>query len=211
MSVSVKTIKNLPKPFLFTLGFTVISILGGAAIIFFLVLPLRSRSATLSAEAEALAQTLNTMKADIKTAPEQAKKTADVRKKRDHLLETGLLKPDQISNSMRMGAKSLMVPLADKTGFSLENVRELAAVLLRLPASIPGQLYARQPVEFMGRGSFDQIVRFIQETEETYPSTILSGVVILSQSQTPECHKAVITFEWPVKHEWLQAGPTGQK
>jgi hypothetical protein len=211
MSLSVKSIKNLPKPFLFSLGFTFLSVLGGAAIIFFLVLPLRSRSATLSTEAEELARTLNTMKADIKTAPQQAKKIEELRSKRDLMLNTGLLKPDPISNSMRMGAKSLMVPLAEKTGFSLDGVREHAAVLLRLPASIPEQLYARQPVEFVGRGSFDQIVRFIQETEETYPLTILSGLVILSQPQTPECHKAVITFEWPVKHEWLQAGPAGQK
>ena len=211
MSASFKSIKKLPKPFLFSLGFTFLSMLGGVALIVFLILPLRSRSATLSTEVEALTQTLNTMKADIKTAAEQAKKTAELRKNRDHILDTGLLKPDQISNSMRMGAKSLMVPLAEKTGFSLEGAREHIAVLLRLPSSIPEQLYARQPVEFVGRGSFDQIVRFIQETEETYPLTILSGLVILSQPQTPECHKAVITLEWPVKHEWLQSGPAGQK
>lgn len=211
MSVSVKSIKNLPRPYLLSLVFTFLSVLGGMALVFFLILPLRSRCVTLSTEVEALAGTLNTMKADVKTAAEQTKKTAELRKKRDHLLDTGLLKPDQISNSMRMGAKSLMVPLAEKTGFNLEGVRENSAVMLRLPASIPEQLYARQPVEFVGRGSFDQIVRFIQETEETYPLTILSGLVILSQPQTPECHKAVITFEWPVKHEWLQSGPAGQK
>jgi hypothetical protein len=212
MSASVKSIKNLPKPFLISLVFTFLSMLGGVALVFFLILPLRSRSATLTTEVEELTRTLNTMKADIKTASEQSKKTTELRIKRDHLLDIGLLKPDHISNSMRMGAKSLMAPLAEQTGFSLESVREHAAVLLRLPAvSIPEQLYARQPVELVGRGSFDQIVRFIQETEETYPLTILSGLVILSQPQTPECHKAVITFEWPVKHEWLQSGPAGQK
>jgi hypothetical protein len=211
MSASFKTIKKLPKPFLFSLAFTFLAILGGVALVVFFVLPLRSRSAALSTEVEALTQTLNTMKADIKTAAEQAKKTGELRRKRDFMLDIGLLKPDQISNSIRMGAKSLMVPLAEMTGFSLDGVREHAAVLLRLPSSIPEQLYARQPVEFVGRGSFDQIVCFIQETEKTYPLTILSGLVILSQPQTPECHKAVITFEWPVKHEWLQSGPAGQK
>lgn len=211
MSLSVESIKNLPKPFLFSMGFTLVSIVGGAAILFFLILPLRARSATVRAEVEALGKTLSTMRADIKTAAEQAKKTADLKTKRDQLVRTGTLKPDPISNSFRMGAKSLMAPVIERTGFSLENVREYAPVLLRLPATLPEQLYARQPVEFVGRGSFDQIMSFIRETEENYPLTILSGLVILSQPQTPECHKAVITFEWPVKHEWLQSGPVSQK
>jgi hypothetical protein len=34
--------------------------------------------------------------------------------------------------------------------------------------------------------------------------TILSGFVIVTQPQSPETHKAVITFEWPMKHEWVK-------
>jgi Tfp pilus assembly protein PilO len=95
-----------------------------------------------------------------------------------------------------------MMPLAMKAGFKLENVKELPSVLLRLPSPVPNQIYARQPVEFIGRGSFDQIMQFVQETETTHPLTILSGLVIITQPQSSESHKAVITFEWPAKHEW---------
>lgn len=211
MNLSVESIKNLPKPFLVSMGMTLVSILGGIAIVVFLILPLRARSGAAVGEVTELQRTLSVMKADIKTAEEQAKKTAQLREKRDALVKAGTLKPDPISNSMSMGARALMVPLASSTGFKLKDVKEKAAVLMRLPQVVPEQVYARQPVECVGTGTYDQIVRFIQETEDKYPLTILSGLVILSQPQTPECHKAVITFEWPVKQEWLPSGPAGQR
>jgi hypothetical protein len=211
MSLSVESIKNLPKPFLYSIALTALSVLGGIAVIVFLILPLRARSMTVSNEVKALASTLATMRADIKKADQQAKKTAQLREERDEWVKTGTLKPEQLSQSMRMGAKVLMTPVAQRTGFQLENMRELPSILLPLPSVVPEQIYARQPIEFIGRGSFDQIIAFVRETEEKYPLTILSGLVILSQPQTPECHRAVITFEWPVKHEWLPSGPAGQK
>jgi hypothetical protein len=209
MSLSFESIKELPKPFLYSVGLTVLSVLGGIAVIFFLIQPLRVRSVTVMKEVKSLASTLATMKADIKKAEQQAKKTVQARAERDEWVQTGTLKPEQLSQSMRMGAKALMTPVAQRTGFQIENMRELPTILLRLPSIVPEQLYARQPIEFVGRGSFNQIIAFVQETEEKYPLTILSGLVIISQPQTPECHRAVITFEWPVKHEWLPSGPAG--
>lgn len=211
MNVSIESIKNLPKPLLCSMAFTGLSVIGGIAVIVLLILPLRARSVTVRNEVNGLESTLATMKADIKKSDLQAKKTALLRAERDECVKTGTLKPDQLSHSMRLGAKSLMTPVIEKTGFILDSVKELPSILLRLPSVVPDQIYARQPIEFVGRGSFDQIIAFVQETEEKYPLTILSGLVILSQPQTPECHKAVITFEWPVKHEWLPSGPAGQK
>jgi hypothetical protein len=204
MSLSVESIKNLPKPTLYALIFTVASIAGSVAIVMLLLLPLRERSVTVHTEVAELQKTLSLMKADVKKADEDAEKNAELKATRDHFVNTGMLKPDPISNSLRMGAKSLMMPIAMKVGFKLENVKELPSVLLRLPSPIPGQLYARQPVEFIGRGSFDQIIQFVQETETAYPLTILSGLVIITQPQSSESHKAVITFEWPTKHEWAR-------
>ena len=211
MSLSVESIKNLPKAFLYSFALTVLSVLAGVAVIAFLILPLRTRSVAAANEVSALSSTLATMKADLKKADQQVNKTAQLRAELDEWVKTGMLKPEQLSQSMRMGAKVLMTPVARRTGFQLENMKELPPILLRLPSVVPEQIYARQPIEFVGRGSFDQIIAFVQETEEKYPLTILSGLVILSQPQTPECHRAVITFEWPVKHEWLPSGPAGQK
>jgi len=202
MSLSVESMKNLPKPTLYALVFTIASIAGSVALVFLIILPLRARSVTVKKEVGELQKTLSVMRADVKTADEEAEKTAELKAMRDHVENTGMLKPDPVSRSLRMGAKSLMMPLAVKVGFKLESVKDLPAVLLRLPTPIPSQIYARQPVEFVGRGSFDQIMQFIQETEATYPLTILSGLVIITQPQFPEIHKAVITFEWPMKHEW---------
>jgi hypothetical protein len=211
MSLSVDAIKKIPKPLLFTSAVTGISILGGIAVVAFLILPLRARSVTASTEVSQLESTLATMRADIKRSEEIKKQKALSKGELDQLVSTGTLKPEELSNSMRMGAKSLLTPLAQKTDFKLENVKEYPSILLRLPTPVPQDIYARQPIECVGQGSFHEIMCFIQETEKTYPLTILSGLVILSQPQTPECHKAVITFEWPVKHEWLQSGPAGQK
>ncbi|MEI7946804.1 MAG: hypothetical protein WCJ02_08905 [bacterium] len=211
MSLSIESIKNLPKPFLYSFALTALSVLGGVAVIVFLILPLRTRNVMMAKEVNVLASTLATMKADIKKADQQVKKTAQLRDELDEWNKTGMLKPEQLSQSMRMGAKVLMTPVARRTGFQLENMKELPSILLRLPSVVPEQIYARQPIEFVGRGSFDQIIAFVQETEEKYPLTILSSLVILSQPQTPECHRAVITFEWSVKHEWLPSGPAGQK
>jgi uncharacterized protein YqgV (UPF0045/DUF77 family) len=202
MSLSMESIKSLPKATLYSLVFTLLSIAGSVAIVFFLILPLRERSVTIRKEVAELQKTLKGMKADVKTAEEESTKTSELRASRDHLVTTGMLKPDPISKSLRMGAKSLMMPVAEKAEFKLETVKEIPSVLLRLPNPVPSQLYARQPMEFVGRGSFEQIMKFVQETEETYPLTILSSLVIVTQPQTPEIHKAVITFEWPTKHEW---------
>jgi cell division protein FtsL len=202
MSLSVESIKNLPKVTLYGLIFTVASIAGSVAIVVLLLLPLRERSVTVRKEVADLQKTLSQMKSDVKTADEEAEKTSELKTTRDHLVNTGMLKPDPVSNSLRMGAKSLMMPIAMKAGFKLENVKDLPAVLLRLPSPVSSQIYARQPVEFIGRGSFDQIIQFVQETETTYPLTILSSLVIITQPQSSESHKAVITFEWPAKHEW---------
>lgn len=211
MSLSVDSLKKISKPLLFSFAVTGISMLGGIAVIVLLILPVRARSVTVRSEVTALELTQAKMKADIKCMGEVSKRTALVRAELEQVVKTGILKPEELSNSMRMGAKSLLTPLAQKTDFKLENVKESSSILLRLPTPAPNTIYARQPIECIGQGSFLEIMSFIQETEETYPLTILSGLVILSQPQTPECHKAVITFEWPVKHEWLQSGPAGQK
>ena len=204
MSLSVESIKSLPKPTLYSLVSTVVTLAGCIAIIVLLILPLRESNTTVRKEVAELQKTLSVMKADLMKADEEAEKTAELTASLDYFVNTGMLKPDPISRSLRMGAKSLMMPLAEKVGFKLENVKELPSVLLRLPSPIPNQIYARQPVEFIGRGSFNQIMQFIQETETTYPLTILSGLVIVTQYQTPEIHKAVVTLEWPIKHEWLK-------
>lgn len=204
MSLSLESVKSLPKATLGALVFTLLSIAASAAIVFLFILPVRERSVKIRSEVAVLQKTLSGMKADVKTADDEAKKMSELKASRDHFVEAGMLKPDPISKSLRMGAKSLMMPVAEKATFKLDIVKEIPSVLLRLPNPAPTQLYARQPMEFVGRGSFDQILKFVQETEETYPLTILSSLVIVTQPQSPEIHKAVITFEWPTKHEWAK-------
>lgn len=209
MTLSIESIKNLPKTLLYSIAVTGVAVLSGIAVIVFLILPQRARSATALNEFGKLGSTLAAMKADIKKMAEKEKETIQLKTTRDELIKTGTIAP--YLGSLWMGAKSVMGPVAQRTGFKLEGVKDYLPILLRLPTPAPEEIYARQPIEFVGRGSFDQIIAFVRETEEKYPLTILSGLVILSEPQTPECHRAIITFEWPVKHEWLSSGPAGQK
>lgn len=209
MNLSVNKIKNLPKPFLLSIALTTGAVVAGIAMVFFIIRPMQASNVALQGQVTELERTVATMKADIKQAEQQAKKTAQLRAERDLIVTKGMVEP--YLGSLWMGAKSIMGPIAQRTGFKLESVKDHPSVLLRLPPVVPDQVYARQPIEFVGRGSYGQIVKFIQETEETYPLTILSNLDILSQVQTPETHRAVITFEWPVKQEWLQTGSAGQR
>ena len=110
-----------------------------------------------------------------------------------------------------MRGKMLLDPIAQQTGFRIDSVRELPPILLQLPKPPPEQLYYRQFIEFTGQGSYAQITAFIAQAEAANPLATLSGFLVLGQPQTPENHKAVITFEWPAKGEKAKPAAAAKK
>jgi len=178
---------------------TAVAIAAGCALFFLAVLPTRSRIRVIQAEIGSLNEAIAKMRSDIMTTEQQKTKTAAAAEKRDALIAAGVIDP--LLGSFAMRGKALLDPLAQETGFAIESVRELPLIPLQVPRPAPEQLYARQPVEFTGHGSYDQITAFIAQTETSQPLATLSGLLILSQTQTPETHTALITFEWPIRGE----------
>jgi Tfp pilus assembly protein PilO len=185
----------MQRSILITLGGLMIA----GAMVFFLVLPARARLQTLAAELNTLRDTLATVRADIAGTEQQRLKTAEVRSKHDALVRSGVLQP--LLNSFAMRGKSLLDPLAQQTGFAIANVKEDRFLRLQVPKQVPLHLYGRQMIEFSGQGAYTSIVNFIALAEERFPLCTLAGLKIISQNQTPETHKAFITFEWPAKGE----------
>lgn len=163
------------------------------------VLPSRKRVEVIRGEIAGLNDTINKMHAEIAGTEQQKIKAAAAAATLEKLTAGGVIEP--LLGSFAMRGKSLLTPLAQETGFVIDSVRELAPIPLQTPKPAPEQLYARQPIEFTGHGSYDQITAFITQVESTYSLTMLSSLLILSQPQTPETHKALITFEWPTKGE----------
>jgi len=206
MNNASEFIRDFSRPLVRSIIVTSIAAVAGVLILFLLILPLRSRSKGLSKEIETLNLTLSGMKSDIARAAEQELKTAQLKKERDAIFADGSLEP--LLGSLAMRAKSILGLIAQQTGFTIDSVKELPSILLRLPTPAAEQLYARQPIEFMGHGSFDEIIAFITETEQKHALVTLSGLVILSQPALPESHKAIITFEWLVKGDRPKATST---
>ncbi|HOE61090.1 MAG TPA: hypothetical protein P5125_08305 [Kiritimatiellia bacterium] len=194
-SIIHKIAPSMQRSILITLGGLMIA----GAMVFFLVLPARARLQTLAAELNTLRDTLATVRADIAGTEQQRLKTAEVRSKHDALVRSGVLQP--LLNSFAMRGKSLLDPLAQQTGFAIANVKEDRFLRLQVPKQVPLHLYGRQMIEFSGQGAYTSIVNFIALAEERFPLCTLAGLKIISQNQTPETHKAFITFEWPAKGE----------
>ncbi|NLG00617.1 MAG: hypothetical protein GX565_10760 [Lentisphaerae bacterium] len=199
MSEAPFALSKLSPPIRMALGVTGAALLAGVAFLVFGILPARQRIKALTAEIAQLGDTHATMKADIAGTRKQQAATEAAEAALQAVLDQGVLEP--LLGSFSMRGKSLLDPLAEKTGFTISDVKEERLIPLQVPAPPPQQLYARQLVEFTGYGAYTQIVAFVQAAEQTFPLAILSGLKIESQTQTPESHKATLTFEWPVKGE----------
>jgi len=170
-----------------------------AALVFFAIFPTRTRLKTLGTEIDSMNASLASMRKDIADTNRQKAKTAALAVERDAFIASGVIEP--LLGSFAMRGKSLLDPFAQESGFVIDTVKELPFIPLQVPSPAPIQLYGRQPVEISGHGSYTQITAFISCAERSLPLATLSSLLILGQPQTPETHKAIITFEWPAKGE----------
>jgi len=199
MSVDLSTLKNISPPLRNAILISVVSLLTGLAVIFLGVLPARARLYAARSEIAGLKITVSNVQSEVAGTTQQKAKTAAAAAERDAFIASGVIEP--LLGSFAMRGKSLLDPIAQQTGFTVNGVKELPFIPLQVPSPAPLQLYGRQPVEFTGQGSYTQITAFVSCTEAALPLVSLSSITILSQPQTPESHKAIITFEWPVKGE----------
>lgn len=199
MSDGLFSLKKLTPPIRLMLGATGAALAVALAVAYFGIWPAYQRLKGLRAETEQLDATYSRMQKDIAGIPQQRTQTDAAEAERDAWVRDGVIEP--LLGSYAMRGKSLLDPLANASGFAISAVKEDRFIPLQVPTPPPQQLHGRQLIECSGFGSYAQIVAFVQAAEQKFPFAILSGLRIESQSQTPERHKATITFEWPVAGE----------
>jgi hypothetical protein len=199
MSAGLPLLKSIPSSLRPALLLTAGLLVAGLALLLFGIMPARKRLHAVKAEVVRLGDTFTGMERDIAGTARQREKTAAVEAERDAFLASGVIEP--LLGSFAMRGKSLLDPLAQEAGFTINNVKEDRFIPLQVPQPPPEQLYGRQLIEFTGTGAYTQIVAFVSSAEQAFPLATLSGLRIESQQPTPERHKATITFEWPVKGE----------
>lgn len=199
MNIEIPYLKDLPLHLQQAILITCGSLVVCSVLLFFAVLPARTRLQALRTEIAGLNGTFEGMKKDISGTTQQQAKTAASIAAVEAFAASGVIEP--LLGSFAMRGKALIDPLAQKTGFTVTSARELPLIPLRAPSPAPEQLHGRQPIEFTGMGSYSQVTAFIALTEENLPLATLSSLLILSQPQSPEIHRAIITFEWPAKGE----------
>lgn len=209
MSVQIPSLREFPLATQRSLAFTLGGLVASGLIVFFAVFPQQKRMGVVAKEIENLNQTLARMRSEIATTESLKKQCALTKADLDKLLAEGVMEP--LLGSFAMRGKTLLDPVAQEAGFVIESVKELPMIPLQLPKEPPEQMYGRQPVEFTGQGSYQQIATFIAKAETAQPMLTLSSLAILSQQQTPEIHRAIISFEWPAKGEKRKPVPPPKK
>jgi Tfp pilus assembly protein PilO len=209
MSVQIPSLRDLPLATQRAIAFTLAGLAASALIVFFAVFPQQKRMRTVAKEIGDLNQTLARMRSEIAMTDSLKSQCALTKADLDKLLGAGVMEP--LLGSFAMRGKSLLDPLAQEAGFAIESVKELPMIPLQLPKDPAEQTYGRQPVEFTGQGSYQQIAAFISKAEAAQPMLVLSSLAILSQQQTPEIHRAIISFEWPAKGEKRKPAPPPKK
>jgi len=209
MSFSLDILKDRQNPHRLTVIISAAALIAALALVYFGILPTRARLAAAQQEIEQAKSRLATMQGDIAGTARQRQTTDSIRKAHQSLLDAGLITP--LLGSYAMRGKQLLDPLAHEAGFTVDSVKELPPQPIRLPEPPPEQLYARQPVEFTGRGAYTQIVAFVKLAEASLPLATLSSIKILAQPQTPEVHRALIAFEWLAVGEKRQPDTKAKK
>jgi len=209
MTLDMPFLKQLAPSMKRPLAFSASTLLATVVLLFVGILPERKTIHATDNNLQILNARLTQMRADIANADQQKRKTEEALAERDALIASGVIEP--LLGSFAMRGKTLLDPIAQRTGFHIENVRELPPIQLQLPKIHPEQTHCRQPIEFTGQGSYFQITDFITQTESNNPMATLSSLLILAMPNTPENHKAILTFEWPAKGEKAKAPSTKGK
>jgi Tfp pilus assembly protein PilO len=209
MTVDMQLLRKLTPSAQRSLSITLGALTACLLLIILAIRPGLTQNRQALEKSDLLNATLNQMLQDVASAETLKKQSAATEAQLEALIAQGVIEP--LLGSFAMRGKALLDPVAQETGFMIDSVKELAPLPLQRPKPPPRQTYVRQPVECTGQGSYAQIARFIARAEAAQPLLTLASLRILSQQQTPEIHRAIITFEWPAKGEKSAAVETPPK
>jgi hypothetical protein len=205
MNMALPSLRALTPSAQRALALTLGSVAASLLIVLAAVRPQQARLRTSALAIDALQLTESMMRTDIANTAKVKAHVAATNALLDTLHASGVLEP--LLGSFAMRGKTLLDPVALQTGFRIEGVRELPPLPLQLPQQPPEQVHMRQPIEFTGQGNYEQIASFIDLAEQQQRLAVLSSLLLQCQPQTPETHKAIITFEWPAKDEKAKPRP----
>ena len=173
--------------------------IGAVAVVLYMfcVEPCRSSLQKAKADLEGLQGKQAQMARDLKGAGQVKERLEAIKSQRQGYLD-GLLNP--LLESYAMRAKSLLDPLAEDVGLTVNDYSELPVRRLPLPKPQAPQLYARKPIRMTCTGSYARIVSFIMRVEEKLPLVSLEAFSLKTQKD-PDNQAATIVLEWPIKGE----------
>lgn len=131
---------------------------------------------------------------DIRGVQETKARLERIQSERQRYMDA-LLKP--LLESYAMRAKSILDPLAAEAGVTVQDYQEQPRRLLPLTKPAAPQLYARQPVRLICRGSYAALVSFMLRVEKMLPLVSLQALSFKAQNN-PDAQTAEIVFEWPI-------------
>ena len=192
------SMRGLPPAVKRIMAFTAAVCVLSVVFVLLLLLPKIKEGTRLTAELVAATADFNEAHDRIAKLATHRATTTQIENKLKKLGQSGVLEP--LLGSLEMRGMSLVSPIADRTGVTLvgDDVRCLPQLPIKSPETIKGRVYARQPIQFTGRGSYAQIVAFVKEIETTMPLVSVSSLRILAQPNAPEVHMMALSLEWPV-------------
>lgn len=107
----------------------------------------------------------------------------------------GLLTP--LLESYAMRAKSIIDPIAADSGVTVQDYQERPRRLLPLTKPQAPQLYARQPIHLVCRGSYAAIISFMMRIEKVLPLVSVEAFSLKAQTDN-DVQTAEIVLEWPI-------------
>ena len=106
---------------------------------------------------------------------------------------------EPLLESLAMRAKSLVDSMAQGAGLIDLEYEALEPRALPVPGRMPRQLYAREPIRILARGSYQAAASFLMRLERDMPLVALESLSITAVHATPETQKIEMILEWPVK------------
>ena len=192
---------GIPKQTRTSIIVTVCAVVLCVAVLLLLVKPAMARKAGTAALLKTTEGEFETLYRNIASLSALRAATEMQEERLASLNANGVLVP--LANSLDMRAMLLVEPIARECGVLLEGGSVKSHLAMPINAAEPphGLVYARQPIEISGSGSYTSIVKLVSMIEERLPMATLSSLRILARNDTPEEHAVTICIEWPVAVE----------
>lgn len=181
------------------------------AVFVLVILPAKEEHGRLSGEAAELREKVEAANKLFAQTADKETEAANIETQALERVAAETLEP--LNGSLAAAATLRLAPIFDRHGISVMGQGNMGVQGIILPATeaktLPeGVLYfTRQPISFMGQGSFWDFVEMLHDISTNQPTATLTALSILSNPTSAESQDLSFTLEWPVVSE----KPAGKK